>query len=211
MRNVLIADDHQVTRRGLRELLRDAISDLEIVEVADVPSVLLQVTTRRWDLILLDVLMPGGNVLDVLKVIRETGSTIPVLVLTAATEIEYVVQTMHAGANGLIHKHRAADDLLDAIQKVLAGGSYLHPETAAEVAARLRQAAPTALPHERLSVRELEIFRAIARGRAIKEIAGDLGLSDKTVATYLGRIREKTGLSSHVDIARYALHHHLVE
>jgi DNA-binding NarL/FixJ family response regulator len=117
---------------------------------------------------------------------------------------------MKAGANGLIHKHRGSDDLVDAIRQVAGGGQYLHPETAIAVAGALRDEKQSLL-HERLSARELEILRLIAQGRAVKEIAADLHLSDKTIATYVSRIREKTGLSSPVDMARYALQHRLVE
>lgn len=210
MRNILIADDHEVTRRGIREIVRDAFADVAIYEAFDAASLLTQLDARAWDLILLDVMMPRSNVLDVLAKIRGSNATVPVLVLTAATEIEYVVQTMKAGANGLIHKHRASDDLLEAIRRVAGGGTYLHSESAIAIATLLRENKP-ALPHTRLSEREMEIFRLIALGRAIKDIAGDLGLSAKTVATYLGRIREKTGLTSHVEIARYALHNGLVD
>lgn len=210
MKRVLIADDHEVTRRGLRELLRDAFGDLEISETADVESTMRLANESSWDLLLLDILMPGGNILDLIREVRGAQRSVPILVLTAATEIEYVVQTMRAGANGLIHKHRASDELIEAIRSVVTGGNYLHPETAKEVAARIGEAPPPQA-HELLSARELEIFRLIAIGRAIKEIAGDLSLSDKTVATYLRRIREKTGLISYVDIARYAIQHGLVK
>ena len=210
MRYVLVADDHQVTRRGVREILRDAFEGVEVLEADGAESVFAQLNARPWDLILLDILMPGANVLDILTQIRAEHPTVPVLVLTALTETAYVVQTLRAGANGFIQKHRAVDDLLEAIRQVSAGGTYLHSESASAVALALRE--PTATePHQSLSPRELEIFRLIALGRAIKEIAGDLSLSDKTVATYLARIREKTGLQSHVDIARYALLHGLVK
>jgi two-component system invasion response regulator UvrY len=210
MRNVLIADDHEVTRRGLRELLRDTFNQVAIFESNSSDAVLAQLGERAWDLLLLDVLMPGSGILPLLQQIRARNPTVPILVLTAATEVEYVIQTMKAGANGLIHKHRAADELLEAVSKVAAGGRYLHADTAAEVAAALGQPDPE-LVHHKLSGRELEIFRLIALGRAVKEVAAELGLSDKTVATYLARIREKTGLTSHVEIARYALRHHVVE
>jgi DNA-binding NarL/FixJ family response regulator len=160
--------------------------------------------------VILDAVLPDANLLETLALIRRGWPRVPVLVLTAAVELEFVIQSMKAGANGLIHKHRASQDLLEAVRRVADGGSWLHPETAAQVAATLREA-PHALAHQALSGRELEIFKLIALGLAIKEIAGKLALSDKTVATYLTRIREKTGLQSHVEIARYALKHQLVD
>jgi DNA-binding NarL/FixJ family response regulator len=210
MRNVLIADDHAVTRHGIRQLLRDAFDGVEVVGVGDGDAALAELSSRPWDLILLDVMMPGPSILEMLARIRAVDSSVPVLVLTASSEIEYVIETMKAGANGLIHKHHAVDDLLQAVQRIAEGGTYLHAETAAAIAKTLHARKPT-LPHHDLSERELDIFRRIALGRAIKEIGFDLGLSEKTVATYLARIREKTGLTSHVDIARYALKNGLVD
>jgi two-component system invasion response regulator UvrY len=210
MRNVLIADDHAVTRHGIRQLLRDAFDGVEVVGVGDGNAALAELSSRPWDLILLDVMMPGPSILEMLARIRAVDSSVPVLVLTASSEIEYVIETMKAGANGLIHKHHAVDDLLEAVQRIAEGGTYLHAETAAAIAKTLHARKPT-LPHHDLSERELDIFRRIALGRAIKEIGFDLGLSEKTVATYLARIREKTGLTSHVDIARYALKNGLVD
>ena len=210
MEHVLIADDHEVTRRGIRELLRDAYEGVQVAEAVDAATALALLPKNAWDLVLLDIFMPGSNVLDLIRSIRAVEPEVPILILTALTEPEYVIQTLEAGANGLIHKHRAADELLEAIGRVAGGGTYLHAESASALAASLR-APKTLLPHESLSPRELEIMIAIAQGLAIKEIAANLDLSDKTVATYLSRIREKTGLMSHVDIARYALKHSLVD
>jgi DNA-binding NarL/FixJ family response regulator len=210
MKQVLIADDHAVTRRGIREILQDAFEGVQVTEVGDADAAIAQAVAQAWDLILLDVLMPGPGILQVLASIRATHATVPVLVLTGSNEMQFVVETMKAGANGLIHKHHAADDLLLAIQRVAGGGSYLHADTAA-VIARTLHSPKARLPHETLSERELEVFKRIALGDAIKEIGFDLGLSNKTVATYLARIREKTGLNGHVEIARYALQHRLVD
>lgn len=210
MRHVLIADDHAVTRRGVRELVLERHEDAQVTEMSSGDEVLQRLSSQEWDLLLLDVMMPGPGIIGLLEAIRHRNASVPVLVLTGSNEIEYVVETMKAGANGLLHKHLAADELLVAIERVMGGGAYLHAETAAAIASRLLQR-PAPRPHEGLSDRELDIFRRIALGRAIKEIGFDLGLSEKTVATYLARIREKTGLVSHVDIARYALKNGLVD
>lgn len=209
MQHILIADDHEITRRGLREILTEAFAGAHVAEAIDFAQVLEQIGDRTWDLIVLDFMMPGGKILDLLAKVRRK-STAPILMLTAITEIELVIATMKAGAKGFLEKHRAADALIEAARRLGAGGSYLHPDTATAVAAALLEPRPAA-PHDKLSERELEIFLAIGRGRAIKEIAADLRLSDKTVATYLGRIRDKTGLTSYVDIIRYVLQHKLVE
>ncbi len=212
MRNltrVLVADDHAVTRRGIRELLRDGFGDVEIEEVATADEVLARVEAHRWDLVLLDILMPGPGIFDVLAGIRESDEHVPILILTAVIETDYVVQCMRGGANGVIHKSRAADELISAVRRVADGGTYMHPETAMEVALDMRR--KSHLPHEDLSDREMQVFRLLALGRTVKEVGGELGISDKTVATYVIRIREKTGLRSHVEIARYALQHGLVD
>jgi two-component system, NarL family, invasion response regulator UvrY len=210
MQHILIADDHAVTRHGLRELLCDAFDGADVTEVGDGDAVLAALALHAWDLLLLDVLMPGPGILELLRRIRAHSADVPVLVLTASDETGYIVETMKAGANGLIHKHRAVDDLLLAVRRIADGGTYLHADTAVAIARLLQERPPTRLHHD-LSERELDIFRRIALGRAIKEIGFDLGLSEKTVATYLARIREKTGLISHVEIARYALKNGLVD
>lgn len=210
LRHVLVGDDHAVTRRGIREFLCDEFADVEVVEAGDGNAVLEQLGLRPWDLILLDIRMPGPNVLDVIAQIRVANAVVPILILTAVAEIEYVVQTVKAGANGIIHKHRASDELLAAIKQVAGGEAYVDAETAIAIARGLTEKR-TDLLHERLSEREYEVFRLIALGRAIKEIAGELNLSEKTVATYFARIREKTGLDNYVQIARYALQNRLVD
>lgn len=210
MKYILIVDDHEVVRRGIRGILADALPEVVVREAVDGTSALKALADGPCDLVLLDITMPGPGILEVLARIRALRPAPAVLVLTAATEPAYIIETMRAGASGFIHKYRASDELLDAIQKVAGGGTYLHPESATAVAQALREPRP-ALLHDRLSEREMEILRGIARGRAVKEVAADLGISDKTVATYLGRIREKTGLASHVEIARYALQHGLVD
>lgn len=210
MRYVLIADDHQVTRRGIREILNDAYADIHVEETGDGHSLLEILPCRSWDLVIVDIRMPGPHFIDLLQQIRKIDRNIPLLVLTAATEVEYAVQSMKAGANGVIQKHRATDELLIAIRLVATGGTYLHPESAIAMES-VRPTSTMSNLVARLSKREIDIFKGIAAGKTIKEIAIDLGLSDKTVATYLARIREKTGLHTYVDIARYALQHGLVD
>ncbi|HVU22678.1 MAG TPA: response regulator transcription factor [Opitutus sp.] len=210
MLRILIADDHEVTRRGLKEILQDEFGDVHTDDAHDAAETLRLVAAHAWDLVLLDIIMPGMNVVEVLAEIRRLRPAVPVLILTAVSEMEYVVRTLKAGANGFINKRHASDELIAAIRKVLAGETYLSGEAITSLAATLRGGEPE-LPHQRLSERELQVFRLIARGKTVKEIAGDLGVSDKTVGTYLARIKEKTGLVSYVEITRYALHHQLVD
>ena len=208
--NVLIADDHEVVRRGLMGLLEEEFDGLVFGECADSDGLLSLLEERTWDLIVLDILMPRTSVIDTLKAIRERDRDVPVLILTAVSEAEYAVSTLKAGANGYISKQYASDELKLAVRKVVAGESYLSSEAVAALAHDLRGASEK-LPHELLSKRELDVMCLIAKGMAVKQIAGELSVSAKTVGTYVARIREKTGLENYVEIARYAMRHWLVD
>ncbi len=209
MLKILIADDHAVTRRGIREILKDEFDDVSIEEVEDGLQLIKKLSGPTWDLILLDIIMPGMNVVEVLTEIRRQCPDTPVLVLTSISEMEYVFRTLKAGANGYISKQHVSDELVLAIKKVLAGETYLTGDAVTKLAATLRDDT-TQLPHHKLSKREMEVFLFIARGFSVKEIGGELNLSEKTVGTYLSRVREKTGLVSYVEITRYALQNRLV-
>ena len=210
VRHVLVADDHEITRRGMRELISEAFQEAEIIEAGDAKDVRHHLPTRSWNLILLDVRMPGGTILELIEDVRTKNSTVPILVLTAVTEVEYAIQTMKAGANGFIQKHHAAEELLSAIEAVTSGQTYLHSETQGQIAEATIHARDQPL-HFKLSERELDILRAIASGQSVKEVGSALYISEKTVATHISRIRSKTGLRSYVDMARYALRHSLVD
>jgi two-component system, NarL family, invasion response regulator UvrY len=207
--SILVADDHEVVRRGLKDILADEFDKVRIGEARDSKETLTLVAERKWDLILLDIVMPGPDIVEVISEIRKRQPDVPILILTAVSELEYAVNTIKAGANGYITKQYASDELLLAIKKVLAGETYLSGETVKELAATLRGGEEK--QHQKLSPRELEIFCLIAKGESVKEIAADLNCSDKTVSTHLSRIKEKTGLSSYVEITRYALQNRLVE
>lgn len=207
---VLIADDHEVVRRGLKDLLRDEYGEVHFGEAQSGPEILRLLGESKWDLILLDIVMPETNVTETLERIRAVDADVPVLILTAMSETEYAVLTLKSKANGYITKHHASEELILAVRKVLAGETYLSSGAVQALAEGLRQDASTS-PHEALSRRELQVFCLIARGKGVKEVAFDLSVSAKTVATYIARIREKTGLTNYVDIARYALQHKLVD
>ena len=210
MHRILIADDHEVTRRGLKEILKDEFGKLHFEEACDSAETLKKIASQPWDLLLLDIVMPGMKIGEVLAEVRRLRPTLPVLVLTAVSEVEYITSTLKAGANGYINKQHASDQLIVAVKTVLAGQTYLSSEAVTALAATLR-GPQTTLPHTRLSERESQVFLSIAHGKTVKEIAGELAVSDKTVGTYLARIREKTCLVSYVEITRYALQNHLVK
>jgi two-component system, NarL family, invasion response regulator UvrY len=207
---VLIADDHSITRKGLELVVREIFEDADICEAENGDILLARLGEAPRDLILVDVHMPGEmGILELIAGIRRRDAKVPVLVITAATELSFVMQSMKAGANGLVHKHMPPDELVRAIETVSTGKTYLHGDTAARIARSLAEERDV-LPHEKLSPRELAILKGLAMGSAVKEVAADLGISDKTVATYVGRIRQKTGLTTPVDMARYAMQHDLV-
>ncbi len=210
MPKILIADDHVVVRRGLRQILSDEFTDLTALEAADAASTVSQVTQGSWDLILLDLTMPGKDGLELLAEIKRLKPQIPVIILTVASEKIYAAKAVQQGASGFINKRDAADELVTTVRHVLAGRTHFSPDTLKYVA-ELFSGTTQLEPHARLSPREFAVFQRIAMGRAVKEIAFDMQLSEKTVATYLDRVREKTGLKSHVEIARYALQKKLVE
>lgn len=210
MTRVLIADDHEVVRRGLKDLLADEFAQLQIGEARTAPETLALAQSQEWDIVLLDLNMPGRSGLEVLADLKRLHPLRPVLVLSAFPEEEYAVCALKLGASGYLTKQSASDELLAAIRKSLAGGKYITGSLAEKLAAHLSGEAPNA-PHEALSNRELQVLRLIASGRTVKEIAGELSLSEKTIGTYRARISEKLRLSTNVELTRYALQHELVD
>ena len=207
---ILIADDHPVVRRGSRELLTQEYPRLTVGEAGDSREAVDLLTQQDWDLLLLDINMPGRNGLDVLEEARKIRPRMPVLVLSAYSEEEFAVRAFKLGASGYLTKQCVPDELFAAVRKILAGGKYVTASLAEHMAALLGGEISQA-PHEALSRRELQVLQMIASDRTLKEIAAELSLSEKTIGTYRARIAEKTGLSSKGEITRYALQHKLVE
>ena len=207
---ILIADDHPLVRRGSRELLTQEYPRLKIGEAGDSREAVDLLTKQDWDLLLLDINMPGRSGLDVLEEARRLKPRMPVLVLSAYAEEEFAVRAFKLGAAGYLNKQCVPDELFAAVRKILAGGRYVTASMAEHMAALLGGEISQA-PHEALSRRELQVLQMIASDRTLKEIAAELSLSEKTIGTYRARIAQKTGLSSKVDITRYALQHKLVE
>ena len=207
---ILIADDHAILRRGLRNLLQEEFVSLEVVEARDSREALDQMVREEWDLILLDINMPGRGGLEVLTETRRVRAKAKILVLSAYAEEEFALRAFQLGASGYLNKQTAFDELLLAVRRILGGGKYVTASLAERMAATLGgEIQPE--PHEALSARELQVLRLIAVGRTLKEISSELTLSEKTIATYRARISEKMGLGSKVELTRYALQHKLVE
>jgi two-component system invasion response regulator UvrY len=207
---VLIADDHAILRTGLRQILERALKNVTCGEAENAHQVLIEVHSRHWDLVILDITMAGRSGLDVLDDLVRVKPKVPVLVLSMHPEAEYGMRVLKAGAAGYVMKRSTADELIKAIHKVLGGGRYVTPALAEELAVNLRGDSERP-PHEALSVREFEIFRMIGTGMSVGQISGELGLSTTTVSTYRARVLEKMNIATNAGIIRYALHNRLID
>jgi two-component system, NarL family, invasion response regulator UvrY len=210
MNRILIVDDHAVLRRGLLDLLRHEYANLQVGEAKDAREAIALLLNEKWDLVILDINMPGPSGLEVLTEIRRLSKQTPALVLSAYPEQEIALRAFQLGAAGYLNKQTAFDELLVAVRRILGGGKYVTSSLAERMAATLGGDVQAA-PHEALSARELQVLRLIAMGRTLKEISTELGVSEKTVATYRARISEKMDVGTKVELTRYALRHRLVE
>jgi two-component system invasion response regulator UvrY len=210
MIRVLIADDHAILRRGLQEILVRELADSVFGEAKDAREVLTRTQSDDWDLVILDITMPGRSGLDVLRDLRALRPKLPVLILSMHSEAQYGKRILRAGASGFMNKESAPEELVKAVQKVLAGGRYVSPVLAERLALDLNDEAQRDL-QETLSHREFEVLRMIALGKTIGQIAEELHLSVSTVSTYRARILEKMEMTTTAELMRYALRNHLVD
>jgi DNA-binding NarL/FixJ family response regulator len=205
---ILIADDHAVVRKGLERILAEAFPTAVFGEARDVQEALDLCARQSWDLLLLDVSMPGRNGLELLKTLH-SGQRPPVLVLSIHPEALYAVRALKSGAAGYLNKQSAPEELVRAARKVLSGGKYVTPVVAEKLAYNL-DADAAKPPHEALSDREYEVLCLLASGKTLKEAAGELALSPKTVSTYRARILEKMNLRTNAELTWYAIRNGLV-
>ena len=209
MIRVLVADDHAVVRRGLKQILNEEKDIAAVGEAADGMGALAALSAARWDVVVLDLSLPDHNGLEVLAEIRKRWRNLPVLILSMHPEDQLAVRALRAGAAGYITKETAPEELVKAIRWVVAGRRYVSPTLAEHLALSLDPGSQ-AVPHESLSDREFAVFLKLAEGRRLKEIAGELGLSIKTVSTYRTRILEKMGFESNAQLTLYAASHRLI-
>jgi two-component system, NarL family, invasion response regulator UvrY len=210
MIKVLVADDHAVVRRGLRQILAETPDILVGGEAAVGADVLRMVREERWDVVILDINLQAANGLEILAEIHREQPTLAVLILTVYSEEQYALRAVRAGAAGFLTKESAPDKLIDAVRKVASGGHYVSPALAERLAtfvARNHHGAP----HEKLSNREFEILKLIASGKTVSEIARDLSLSVKTVSTHRTRILLKMDAKTNAELTHYAVKNKLVE
>jgi DNA-binding NarL/FixJ family response regulator len=207
---VLLADDHAILRSGLKEILAHELKDVVCGEAEDARQVLAQIQSGDWDLVMLDITMPGRSGLDILRDLKAVRPKLPVLVLSMHPEDQYGKRVLKAGASGYMRKESAPDELIKAIRKVLAGGRYVSPALAEKLAVDLSDDVGRPA-HETLSDREFEVLRMIASGKTVGHIAEELHLSVTTVSTYRARILEKMDLTTTAELMHYALRNHLVD
>jgi len=209
MIKVLIVDDHTIVRDGLKQILAETSDIAVAAEAQDGQEAIEKVRENGYDVVLLDVALPGADGLSVMRVLRQEKPSVAVLVLSAYSEEQYAVRFLKAGAAGYLTKESASDELILAIRKVAQGGKYVTQSLAERLAAGLASDADKP-PHEALSDREYQVMRLIASGKTVGEIAALLSLSDKTISTCRARILEKMGMSSNAELMQYAIRHGLV-
>ncbi|MBZ0141992.1 MAG: response regulator transcription factor [Rhodocyclaceae bacterium] len=210
MIRILLADDHAIIRDGLRQIFAET-GDLQVAgEAASGHEVLARVREADWDILLLDLSMPGKSGLELIKQIKAEKPRLPILVLSMHEPEQYAQRALRAGAAGYLNKDSDAPQLIEVVRKVARGGVFVGPEVAEQMARGLMPDAER-LPHSLLSDREFQVFRLIAGGIAITDIAHQLSLSVKTVSTHKTRIMQKMNLANHTELVRYALDHRLLD
>ena len=204
---VLLVDDHAIVRRGMRTILEDSVPEVVVEEVAT-GDLALEAITHPFDVVVLDLSMPGRNGLDLLAEIKHRKPDLPVLILSLHDEQHFAIRTLRAGASGYLMKDAAIEALVSAVLKVARGGKYVSDAIAERLATDPGRVRTTL--HESLSDREFDVLRGISTGQTVSEIAVQLHLSVKTVSTYRTRLLEKMGMSSNSELTRYALEQGLV-
>jgi two-component system, NarL family, invasion response regulator UvrY len=206
---VLIADEHALFRRGLRETLADAFSKVTFGEARTAQDALKHVRRQEWDVVILDISMLGKGGLDVLDDLKRLRPKLPILLFGMHAE-QFARRVLKAGAAGYLNKDCLLEELKEAIKKIVGGGRYINTTLTEKLKEDPRTGADLPL-HELLSDREFQVLRMIASGKTVKGIAEELSLSVKTVSTYRARILEKTGMKTNAELIRYALQSHLVD
>ena len=209
MMHILIVDDHPSFRRGVKEILAEELDSAKIGEAGDAREMLDLLRRKRWDLVIMDISMPGQPGPEGLKALTEACPSRPVLVLSMHPEDQYALRMFKAGADGYLTKASAPSELVSAIKKVMAGGQYVSPALGEKLAVTVKSGLEQAL-HERLSDREYQVLCMIASGKTVSEIAETIHLSITTISTYRARILEKMSMKNNAELTRYAMQEGLV-
>jgi two-component system invasion response regulator UvrY len=205
---ILIADDHSIVRRGLKEILNEEFPKAHISAVNDGAALLRKARSEKWDIIISDLQMPGKNGLEILKQLKEEFPKMPVLILSMHPEYLYAIRALRAGASGYLSKESASEELVNAVQMILGGRKYITATVAEKLAENLEEDASKEL-HETLSDREFDILKLIASGKTISEIGQVLSISKSTVSTHRGRILVKMKMRTNAELTHYAIKNNL--
>jgi len=208
MIHILIVDDHAIVRRGLMQIMKEE-PDIEVSETADPREALRLVRENSWDMLVLDLDLPGKSGLELLKEIKIERPSLPVLILSVYPEEQFAVRTLKAGAAGFMSKDTAPEELVKAIRKVLSGGKYINESVAEKLLSGLNSKTD-GMPHEGLSDREFQILCLFGSGKSVSEIASELSLSVATISTHRARILEKMCMKTTAELVRYAIENRLV-
>ena len=207
---ILIADDHTIVRQGIKMVLKEAYPVAEITDVSDAANLMIEVKKSKWDVIICDISMPPGDSgLDAMKKIKDHSPTTPVIILSMHTPDQYAVRAIKAGASGYITKGSATLELVKAVNQVLSGKKYLSEDVAVVLADSFEQGNNN---HslENLSDREFEVFKLMASGKSVSDIAKTLILSSNTISTFRSRIFEKMGFHNNMELIKYAVDNTLI-
>ena len=210
MTRLVIADDHAIVREGLKRLVGGAEGFELVGEAADGTEVMREVREKDFDVLVLDLSMPGRSGMELIKLVKSEKPKLRILVLSMHQELQYAVRAIKSGASGYLTKESAPAELEQAIRKIAAGGAYVTAEVAEQLALGAMPGSQ-GHPHESLSDREFEVFRMLAAGVSVTDIAGRLKLSVKTVSTHKANLMQKMGLANQSDLIRYALKHGLAD
>ena len=210
MIQILIADDHAIVREGLKQIVAEE-SDMRVTgEASNSKEVFEIITKQNYDIVILDINMPGKSGLDLLKDLKVQFPDLPVLILSMYAEEQYGIRALKAGASGYLRKASAPNELVEAIRKIVSGGKYISPKMAEKLAETV-DSSYKKLPHEKLSDREYEVMCKIALGETAEKISSDLSISIHTFYTYRNRILEKMSMKSNVELAQYVIQNKLNE
>jgi DNA-binding NarL/FixJ family response regulator len=207
---ILVADDHAVVRRGLKDILAEALPGAHFIEAGSGDEVLSRLAESTVSVLVLDINMPGRSGLEILRDVKASHPRLPVIILSVQPEDQYAMRCLRAGAAAYINKDSAPEELAQATKKILGGGRYVSPQFADKLVARLDEPADKPL-HELLSDREYEVMKMIATGVSLTDIADRINVSVKTVSTYRARIMEKMKMKSNAELTRYAMTSHLID
>ncbi len=208
MINIIIADDHTIVRAGLKQIIADNLEMKVSGEAGDGQELLDKVNKNKYDVILLDISMPGRSGLDILKQLKETRPSIPVLILSMHNEEQYAIRTIKAGASGYLTKETAHETLIEAVKKVHNGGKYISSSLAEQLADSITRGKINP-SHENLTDREYQILCKLASGMSVSGIASEMFLSVKTISTYRRRILDKLDMKNNAELIHYAINNNL--